>query len=92
MSLTDESIRELSSGLKGEVIRPEDSAYDEARKVWNAMIDRRPRLIVRCAGTEDVVRAVNFAGEQGVPLSVRGGGHSASGSAISDGGLVIDLS
>ncbi len=78
MRLTDASLEELSRGVRGEVIRPGDPRYDEGRKVWNAMIDRRPRLIVRCLSTEDVVRAVNFATDHGVPLSVRGGGHSAS--------------
>lgn len=92
MPLTDASIEELSRGVRGEVIRPGDPRYDEARKVWNAMIDRRPRLIVRCMSTEDVVRAVNFATNHGVPLSVRGGGHSASGSAICEDGFVVDLS
>jgi FAD/FMN-containing dehydrogenase len=92
MPLTDASIEELSRGVRGEVIRPGDPRYDEARKVWNAMIDRRPQLIVRCLGTEDVVRALNFATDHGVPLSVRGGGHSASGNAIREDGFVVDLS
>jgi FAD/FMN-containing dehydrogenase len=92
MPLTDASIEELSRGIRGEVIRPGDQRYDEARTVWNAMIDRRPRLIVRCSSTEDAVRAVNFATDHGVPLSVRGGGHSASGSAICQDGFVVDLS
>lgn len=92
MPLTTASIEELSRGVSGEVIRPGDPRFDEARTVWNAMIDRRPRLIVQCLSTEDVVRAVNFAREYGVPLSVRGGGHSASGNAICEDGLVVDLS
>lgn len=92
LAAIDKAIDAFSAGWDGEVIRPGDSGYDEARKVWNAMIDRRPRVIVRCRTPEDVVRAVNFARDQGMPISVRGGGHSASGSAICDGGLVVDLS
>ena len=85
-------ITELKSGFKGEVILPSDGAYDGARKIWNAMIDKHPALIARCATTSDVVRAVNFARDNGLLLAVRGGGHNIAGTALCDGGIVIDLS
>jgi FAD/FMN-containing dehydrogenase len=82
----------LRQGIKGEVIRPGDRAYDDARKVWNGAIDRRPTAIVRCAGVPDVVAAVRFARERDLLVSVRGGGHGVGGHAVCEGGLVIDLS
>jgi FAD/FMN-containing dehydrogenase len=82
----------FGASLRGTLIEPGDASYDEARGVWNGMIDRRPAAIAQCAGTADVIHAVNFAREHGVPVSVRGGGHNVAGSAIVDGGLVIDLS
>jgi FAD/FMN-containing dehydrogenase len=85
-------IEEFKSGFKGEVLLPGDAAYEEARKIWNAMIDKRPALIARCAATADVVRAVNFARDNGLLLAVRGGGHNIAGNASCDDGLVIDLS
>jgi FAD/FMN-containing dehydrogenase len=91
-NMSEASIASLKSGLRGEVLAPGSDAYEEARRIWNAMIDRRPALIVRCAGTEDVVRAVNFARDQRLPLAIRGGGHNIGGSALVDGGLVVDLS
>jgi len=82
----------LADKLTGSVIRPGDEAYDEARKVWNGMIDRRPALIVRCQTPEDVVASVNFAREEGLLVAVRGGAHNVAGSATCDDGIVIDLS
>jgi FAD/FMN-containing dehydrogenase len=82
----------LTERLTGEVITPDHSEYDGARRVWNAMIDKRPALIARCADAEDVATAVRFAVEHGLPLTVRGGGHNVAGTAVSDDGLVIDLS
>jgi FAD/FMN-containing dehydrogenase len=85
-------IERLGAGLRGRILTPESRGYDEARTIWNAMIDRRPALIVRCASTDDVVQAVRFAREHGLVVAVRGGGHNIAGSALCDGGLVIDLS
>lgn len=76
----------------GTLIRPEDGAYDEARQLWNGAIDRRPALIARCAHEHDAVLALTYALEAGLPVSVRGGGHNVSGSALSEGGVVIDFS
>jgi FAD/FMN-containing dehydrogenase len=76
--------------LRGEVLRPGDPGYDEARRVWNGMVDKRPALIARCAGVDDVAAAVRFGREQGLPISIRGGGHNVAGLAVSDGGLMID--
>ena len=85
-------IEELKNGFKGEILLPGDDAYESARKIWNAMIDKRPALIARCATTSDVVRAVNFARDNGLLLAVRGGGHNIAGNAMCDDGIVIDLS
>lgn len=82
----------LATNFQGELIYPGDAGYDEARAVWNGMIDRHPALIARCATVYDVQAAVNFARESGLPLSVRGGGHNVAGHAVNDGGIVIDLS
>ena len=88
----DVAVRELNSRFRGEVIPPGDKAYDEARRVWNAMIDKRPGLIARPRDAADVVAAVDFARERGIPVAVRCGGHSVAGKSVSDGGLLIDLS
>ncbi len=82
----------LSGLLRGQLIQPGDPAYDDARKVYNAMIDRRPRLIARPVDAADVIACVNYAREEGLLLSVRGGGHGVPGFATNDDGLVIDLS
>ncbi len=79
------------AGLKGTVLRPGDPQYDQARKVYNGMIDRRPALIAQCADVADVVASVRFAGETGALAAVRGGGHNAGGLGVCDGGIVIDL-
>src|SRR5262245_38415793 len=69
----------LRAGVRGEVLCPGDAAYDRARSLWNAAVDRRPALVVRCAGAADVVRAVDFARERTLPVAVRGGGHNVAG-------------
>lgn len=89
--LTDTQIQQFAASLRGRLIRPGDAGYDEARAVWNGMIDRYPALIARCANVSDVVTAVNFAREHNLKVSVRGGGHNVAGHATNDGGLVIDL-
>jgi FAD/FMN-containing dehydrogenase len=79
-------------GFRGQVLAPNDEGYDAARSIWNTMIDRRPGLILRCTGTADVIVAVRFASEHDLLVSVRGGGHNIAGSALCDGGVMIDLS
>jgi FAD/FMN-containing dehydrogenase len=86
------ALEALSAQIRGTVLREGDAAYDDARGIWNAMVDRRPGLIVCCVGASDVVAAVNFARENRLLVSVRGGGHNIAGSAVCDGGLMIDLS
>ena len=86
------AIEELKSSLRGPVLQSGDKGYDEARKIWNGMIDKRPALIARCAGAADVVNSVNFARTKSLLIAVRGGGHSFPGHSTCDGGFVIDLS
>ena len=88
----DTPIAALKANLRGQLVAPGDAQYDDARKVYNGMIDRRPRLIARCADAADVITAVNFAREQKLLVSIRGGGHNAAGLGVCDDGLVIDLS
>ena len=90
--LNDTTIEKFKASLRGELIQRSDERYDEARKLWNGMFDRRPALIARCAGTADVMSAVNLARDNGLQVAVRGGGHSFPGHSVCDGGLVIDLS
>lgn len=88
----EEQFPELRAKLRGELITPSDGAYEEARRVYNGMIDRRPAAIARCADVADVIAAVGFAREHGLPLAVRGGGHNGPGLGVCDDGLVVDLS
>lgn len=91
-TLAKGQFNELKGLLRGELFEANDAGYDDARAVWNAMIDRRPALIVRCAGTADVRASLAYARDHQLRLAVRGGGHNIAGSALCDDGLVIDLS
>lgn len=91
-TLAKGQFNELKGLLRGELLEANDAGYDDARAVWNAMIDRRPALIVRCAGTADVRASLAYARDHQLRLAVRGGGHNIAGSALCDDGLVIDLS
>jgi FAD/FMN-containing dehydrogenase len=86
------AVEAFKASLRGALLRPGDEGYDEARTIWNAMIDRRPALIVRCAGVADVISAVNLARIHDLLVAVRGGGHNVAGNAVCDGGMMIDLS
>ena len=90
--LEEASIEELQASLQGEMLRPGDHGYDEARMVWNRMIDKHPSMIIRCSGVADVIDAVNFARTHELLVAVRGGGHNVAGKAVCDEGMVIDLS
>jgi FAD/FMN-containing dehydrogenase len=90
--IADDAIDAFADAVSGEVIRPNDPGYDGARRIWNALIDRHPGLILRARGAADVVEAVSFARQHDLVVAVRGGGHNVAGRALCDGGLVIDLS
>ena len=90
--LDADAIEQFSAELRGGHLLRGDEGYDDARTIYNAMIDKQPALIARCAGVADVIHAVNFARTNNLLVSVCGGGHNVSGNAISDGGLMIDLS
>jgi FAD/FMN-containing dehydrogenase len=86
------TVQALNGAFAGELIGPDDGGYESARRVWNGMVDRRPAIIARCAGEDDVVAALGFARDHGLAVAVRGGGHNVAGNALCDGGVVIDLS
>ncbi len=90
--ITAESLESLRGTFRGELLRPADEGYEAARRVWNAMVDKRPALIARCLGVADVAAAIAFGRSAGLEISVRGGGHSVTGHSVADGGLMIDLS
>lgn len=90
--IKQDAIENLAAGLRGDLLTPDASDYDKERSIWNAMIDKKPGLIVRCAGAADVIRAVNFARENSLLLAVRGIGHNIAGNAVCEGGLMISLS
>src|SRR5690554_4431771 len=92
LTLDKGAIEAFSRTFSGEVVTPASQTYEQSRRVWNGMIDRRPALIARCAGVADVVAAVDFAREHDLLVAVRGGGHNVAGFGTCDGGLVIDLS
>jgi FAD/FMN-containing dehydrogenase len=85
-------IEELQSSVKGQVLVAGDAGYDEARAIWNSMIDRHPSVIVQCTGTDDVVQALNVGRKHDMLIAVKGGGHNVAGNAVCEGGLMIDLS
>ena len=91
-TIDDGAVEGLRGRLRGGVLRQEDPGYEEARRVWNGMIDRRPALIARAVRAADVIQSVHFARENDLLLSVRGGGHNVAGTAVADGGLTLDLS
>lgn len=86
------AIDELRSSLHGRLVTPGEPGYDDARRVWNGDIDRRPALIVRSAGVADIRDGLAFSRRHGLVVSIRGGGHNVSGSAVAEGGLMLDLS
>ncbi|WP_135302780.1 FAD-binding oxidoreductase [Haloarcula amylovorans] len=92
VELPDVQVAPLRERVRGEIVTPSHPAYDETRAIWNAMIDRRPALIAQCTGTADVVACVDFAGENDLEIAIRGGGHNVAGKAVTEGGLLIDLS
>src|SRR5829696_2350209 len=89
--LDSEAVALLRMSVRGSVITPDDADYDVARTVYNAMIDKRPALIVQCVDVADVMAAVVFARDNDLPIAVRGGGHNAAGLGTCDDGIVIDL-
>ena len=91
-ALDPAAITALRSRLRGQLLRPSDPGYDDARSLWNAMIDRRPALVIRCLGVGDVVAAVEFVREHGLALTIKGGGHNISGLAVADGAVMLDMS
>ena len=92
INISKEATESLKSKVKGRIVLPSDSSYDEVREIWNAMIERRPALIVRCAEANDVPPAISFAREHGLEISIRGAGHNIAGNALCDNGLTIDFS
>src|SRR5688572_1231612 len=90
--MTPEALTALRASLRGTVVTSADASYDSIRRVYNGSIDRRPAAIVRCAGASDVMRAIAFAQDSSLPLSIRGGGHNVGGRAVCQDGVMIDLS
>lgn len=90
--MSSPNLQPFRSVFRGQVFAPDDAGYEDARKIWNASIDKRPSLIARCTGTADVVEAIHFARTQNLQAAIRGGGHNVGGRALCDDGIVIDLS
>jgi FAD/FMN-containing dehydrogenase len=91
-NIEQKKIEEFKAGFRGSVLPAGKHGYDQARTIWNSMFDRKPAVIVRCVGTSDVIKAVNFARANDLEISVKGGGHNSAGTAVCDDGLMIDLS
>ena len=91
-NLDEKALKDFSSKIRGEVVLPEDASYNKVRKVYNAMIDKHPGLIVKCLDVADVIYSVNFGRENDLLVAVRGGGHNGGGLGLCDDGIVIDLS
>jgi FAD/FMN-containing dehydrogenase len=91
-AVSNEELQALATQVRGRVLGPDDAGYDDARQIWNGLIDRRPAVIVECTGAADVVDALKFAREHDLVVSIKGGGHNVAGNALNDDGLVIDLS
>jgi FAD/FMN-containing dehydrogenase len=91
-SLSADDIQVLRTQVRGAVLTRDDAGYDDARTVWNAMIDRRPAVVVRCSDTSDVITAVRFAQERGLLICIKGGGHNIAGLAVADGAMLLDMS
>lgn len=92
ITILDKDLQEFKKSIRGDILFCNDPGYEEARAIWNAMIERHPAMIVRCSGVADVIATVNFARNNTIMLSVKGGGHSAAGNALCEGGITIDLS
>jgi hypothetical protein len=92
VTIDDIAVQALREQIRGQVIPPDDPGYDEARAVWNGMIDKRPAVIIQPSGVADVIAAVNSAREHDLPLAIKGGGHNVAGNAVCDGGLLLDMS
>ena len=90
--ISEAEVEDFRVSLHGESLLPGDEDYDSVRRIWNAMVDKQPALIARCSGAADVINSVNFARENGLLISVRGGGHNFPGNSVCDDGLMIDLS
>jgi len=91
-ALASDAVEELRAKFSGPIFTPSDEGYDDARSIWNAMIDKRPGAVARCTGTADIIEALNFARDAGVPISTRAGGHNIGGTSLCDDGIVVDLS
>lgn len=92
ITISESALKKFVSGLRGEVLLKDHPQYDEVRKIWNGMIDKKPAIIVRCMGVSDIIDCINLASENNLLISVRGGGHNIAGSAVCEAGLMIDLS
>src|SRR5438034_10680530 len=90
-SINEDRLQALAATFSGALLRPGCDGYEEARRIHNGLIDKRPALIARCRGTADIVDALRFAQESGLEISVRGGGHNVAGLAVTEGGIIIDL-